>query len=182
MKTYKMIDYTYPDGSVLPAAVSTIDGGYLGDEKYAILLEKRGIAPQCINETHTVCSIGFCEDEQKWYGWSHRAMFGFGIGSEVKKGDCAYQPVDKDDFAEDCARFWSDENKHPLGVEHVTQDGKEGVRVNWMWDDKVPNKSLHGKLDGIFTPYPEKWGRGEWVAGTLEDAKQMAIDFANDVA
>lgn len=26
----------------------------------------------------------------KWYGWSHRAMYGFGIGDKVKKGDCAY--------------------------------------------------------------------------------------------
>ena len=26
----------------------------------------------------------------KWYGWSHRATYGFGIGDKVKKGDCAY--------------------------------------------------------------------------------------------
>lgn len=26
----------------------------------------------------------------KWYGWSHRAVYGFGIGDKVKKGDCAY--------------------------------------------------------------------------------------------
>lgn len=26
----------------------------------------------------------------KWYGWSHRAMYGFGIGDKIKKGDCAY--------------------------------------------------------------------------------------------
>lgn len=32
-------------------------------------------------------SIGFSEDEQKWYGWSHRAIYGFGIGYEVKEGD-----------------------------------------------------------------------------------------------
>ena len=35
-------------------------------------------------------SIGFSEKEQKWYGWSHRAIYGFGIGSKVKKGDCGY--------------------------------------------------------------------------------------------
>lgn len=32
-------------------------------------------------------SIGFSEKEQKWYGWSHRAMYGFGIGDTVKAGD-----------------------------------------------------------------------------------------------
>lgn len=26
----------------------------------------------------------------KWYGWSHRAVYGFGIGDKVKKGDCTY--------------------------------------------------------------------------------------------
>jgi hypothetical protein len=32
-------------------------------------------------------SIGFSKKEQKWFGWSHRAMFGFGIGHKVKAGD-----------------------------------------------------------------------------------------------
>jgi hypothetical protein len=31
--------------------------------------------------------IGFSEKEQKWYGWSHRAFCGFGIGDKVKEGD-----------------------------------------------------------------------------------------------
>jgi hypothetical protein len=31
--------------------------------------------------------LGFSEEEQKWYGWSHRAYYGFGIGYEVKEGD-----------------------------------------------------------------------------------------------
>lgn len=40
-------------------------------------------------------SIGFSEKEQKWYGWSHRAIYGFGIGSKVKKGDCGYKGKEK---------------------------------------------------------------------------------------
>lgn len=28
-------------------------------------------------------SIGFSEKEKKWYGWSHRAIFGFGIGDMI---------------------------------------------------------------------------------------------------
>ena len=35
-----------------------------------------------------VACIGFSEKEQKWYGWSHRAIFGFGIGYVAKDGDC----------------------------------------------------------------------------------------------
>ncbi len=44
-------------------------------------LEEHGI------ETVGEGSIGFSEKEQKWYGWSHRAIHGFGIGDEVEKGD-----------------------------------------------------------------------------------------------
>lgn len=35
--------------------------------------------------------IGFHEPTQKWYGWSHRAYYGFGIGDKIKKGDCGYE-------------------------------------------------------------------------------------------
>ena len=34
----------------------------------------------------------------------------------------------------------------------------------------------------IFSKYPEKWGKGEWTAKTIEDAKQMAVDFARSVS
>lgn len=39
----------------------------------------------------TKCGVGFSEKEQKWYGWSHRARYGFGIGSKCKKGDAHYK-------------------------------------------------------------------------------------------
>jgi len=56
--------------------------------------------------------VGFSPKENKWYGWSHRAIYGFTIGSTCIKGST-----------------------------HYTEE------------------------------------RGEWVAKTMEDAKQMAIDF-----
>lgn len=31
--------------------------------------------------------IGFSEKEQKWYGWSHRAIHGFKVGDKCKDGD-----------------------------------------------------------------------------------------------
>ncbi len=68
----------------------TPDGLYLGDSKMAYrLCNTRGIKPELNLEDHKTCSIGFCEREQKWYGWSHRAIYGFGIGDVVKEGDCA---------------------------------------------------------------------------------------------
>lgn len=29
---------------------------------------------------YKTCTVRFDEEEQKWYGWSHRAKAGFGIG------------------------------------------------------------------------------------------------------
>lgn len=123
-------------------------------------------------------NIGFNAAENKWYGWSHRAIGGFTIGSEVKKGDLAYCAANKDDFLEDMVRFWSDDNKINVTGEHR----KDGVQVTWQYDDKVPNKDLRGQNSGHFAYYPEQYGRGEWVAETIEDAKAMAIDFSNNVS
>ena len=67
----------------------TPDGDYIGSPKWARKLIKRGIKPEKVNPDHNVCSIGFCADENKWFGWSHRAMYGFAIGDVVKEGDCA---------------------------------------------------------------------------------------------
>ena len=61
----------------------------IGDPKTAyFLIVKRGIKPEKISPDMNVCSVGFCETEQKWYGWSHRAIYGFGIGDVVTEGDC----------------------------------------------------------------------------------------------
>jgi hypothetical protein len=93
-------------------------GEYLGDPEFAKTLAKKGIVQfEKIEPNHSACSIGFNPDEDKWYGWSHRAMYGFGVGSKCKKGDCGYTPE-----------------------------------------------------------------KGEWEAKTIEDAKQMAVDFAKGVS
>ena len=39
-------------------------------------------------------SIAFQADEQKWYGWSHRAIYGFGIGDILKKGDSGQEGLE----------------------------------------------------------------------------------------
>ena len=67
----------------------TPSGDYIGepkDDRYQVV--ERGIAPEKIDADHNVCSIGFSERAQKWYGWSHRALCGFVVGDAVKRGDC----------------------------------------------------------------------------------------------
>lgn len=66
----------------------TLDGNYIGEESLARkLCVQYGIKPEKAHPGHGVCSIGFSEKEQKWYGWSHRGIYGFGIGSTVRNGD-----------------------------------------------------------------------------------------------
>lgn len=161
----------------------TPDGDYIGDPKRAYRLCKtRGIKPEKSSPDHCVCSIGFSDTEQKWYGWSHRAIFGFGIGSKTKKGDCAYMPANKQDFIEDCIRFWDDKHHVSTTGADAIEDGMHGVQVNWLYDDKVRNEKIRGTIGGIFTPYPDSYGRGDWTAATLADARQMAVDFAESVS
>lgn len=77
-------------------------GQYIGDPKDAKYLTsrwvfrwkwpfiRRGPAIEYFErrrEDSNVVSVGYSPTRQKWYGWSHRAIFGFGVGYEVKEGD-----------------------------------------------------------------------------------------------
>lgn len=53
-------------------------------------IARLGIDPEKASPDHCTCSIGKAKDG-KWYGWSHRAMCGFG------KGDMIYQERFGDD-------------------------------------------------------------------------------------
>lgn len=74
----------------------TPEGHYIGSSRWAYrLIVKRGIkpeprtpaSPESNGGRGRTCSIGFCEHEQKWYGWSHRAICGFEIGDSVSSDD-----------------------------------------------------------------------------------------------
>jgi hypothetical protein len=39
--------------------------------------------PQKTHSTHSACSIGKSTKDGKWYGWSHRAICGFGVGDRI---------------------------------------------------------------------------------------------------
>ena len=62
----------------------TPTGLYIGDPRTArFLCTKRGIKPELASESHNVCSVGFAAEEKKWFGWSHRAIAGFGVGDRI---------------------------------------------------------------------------------------------------
>ena len=145
---------------------SKVDGAYLtrvGMEKDLNFLLKRGITEQIqdgYGEPKTCC-IGFNPIEQKWYGWSHRAIFGFSIGKECKQGDCGFEPKNKEEFSKSCLRFWGDTDmngdtyKTNPTVREEIQEGELGVYVEYTYDDKVPNELMRGQLSGMFSAYPK---------------------------
>lgn len=161
-------------------------GAWIGDEKDAeFLCAKLGLKNiQKISKAPGApCQIGFNEKEQKWYGWSHRAIFGFGVGSKCKKGSNAYRPVDEADSIDDGIRFWDDEFHLTTKAGKIEKvNGDRGVWITWEYNDTVPNKKLRGTSSSVFWNFPEEYGKGEWTAKTLEDAKEMASDFANSVS
>lgn len=188
----KIVTIPISDDKTQEAYVSKIDGSYLafvGMESNVDYLVTRGLT-QVQNhhgnedeDNRSSANIGFSEEEQKWYGWSHRAIFGFGVGDKVKKGDCAYEPTDKDDFLDDMVRFWSDPGNEQVKGEHIVwPDGDRGVETSWIRADDIPNEKLRGKPSSSFSRYPDVWGKGEWEAKTLDDARQMACDFAEGVS
>lgn len=68
-------------------------------------------------------------------------------------------------------------------MDEETGEEIKGVFASWVYSESTPNEQLRGQfVNGRFTPFPEVFGRGEWKAETLEDAKQMAKDFAEDVS
>ena len=170
---------------------SNVDGSYLTRvemENSLKFLFKYGISEQIqARKDSGVASIGFNPIEQKWYGWSHRALYGFGIGSECKKGNCGYSASNKIDFAEENLNWYgdtgmSDTYKINATVKEHTEAGVLGVLVEYDYDNRVPNEATRGTHRTEFEPYPKKFGKGEWIANTLEDAKQMAIDFSDGVS
>lgn len=155
---------------------SKYDGSYItrvGVEESVQFLADRGITKEL---TH---GVGYSPDAGKWYGWSHRAIYGFKVGSTCKKGDAHFRASNIEEELEAAVTFWDDEYHDETKAE--LKNGK--IIVSWIGGDKIPNEKLRGKIASVEWDYdPDNFGRGEWVAETMEDAKQMAIDFNRGVS
>ena len=127
--------------------------------------EKHGIKKQTI-PGHKVQSIGFSEEEQKWYGWSHRAIYGFGVGSKVKKGDCAYNGKewtaknleDAKKMAIDFAEAVSESYEHSEVLPDIEYDGCCGDINIYEWERRMKGKrpfSYNKLLRMIKVKYPD---------------------------
>jgi hypothetical protein len=64
---------------------------YISPDMTVRLIKKYKLDPLTLDNTSldgrgTAC-LGFSPKTQKWYGWSHRAIYGFTIGDVVSEGD-----------------------------------------------------------------------------------------------
>lgn len=173
-KVAKVVPSNIPedDGEVY---ISKFDNSYItrvGMEDDAKFLADLEITDELTN------GVGFSPLHNKWFGWSHRACYGFTIGSTCKKGDCHYRPADIEDAADSTLRFWDDAYHEYTAAEVIDANT---IEVSWKYNDKVPNESLRGKFCAQTHKFGD-FGRGEWVVETMGDAKQMAIDFSRGVS
>lgn len=98
----------------------TPEGWYIGDLDTAVKLTDLGIKPELSRPNNQVCSIGFCDRSQKWYGWSHRAICGFGIGDVAEVGDAVTESGWIEEYLEEHPEL---DTKLPVGfVAHTLED------------------------------------------------------------
>jgi len=156
----------------------TKSGDYIGSSKRAYRLVHRfGITQfERTAPDHSVCSIGYAPKTKKWYGWSHRAIYGFSIGSTCKKGDCHYIPSSFTQIGYDCSFREGDMCNASTWrkVVAIDPDKPEGLLE--------VTGPVRGRVRCSRENCVIELGRGEWAAKTMEDAKQMAIDFARSVS
>jgi hypothetical protein len=161
----------FPEVETPSRLAFTHEGHYIGNHEFANrLIQEYGLSQiQPAHPSHSICSIGFNEKERKWYGWSHRAMCSFGVGSEVKQGDCAYKP--KPDIIE-----WL---KAKIDWYINIMEAKAFTFTRETFTMTVTCKSGLTITDQFKL---EDCGRGEWKAQTEQDSKIMAQDFAKSVS
>lgn len=152
----------------------THDGLYIGDVALAkVLCDRHGIKPEKIHAADPACRIGFSDSKQRWYGWSHRAMYGFGPGDTCKWDDIHFIPSNRDEFL----RVLREDYELDGFTDIELESGDEGVKVS----RKRVVEGREVKMNHV-EPWPAQWGRGEWIAETMDDARQMAVDFAEAVS
>lgn len=126
--------------------------------------------------------VGFSPKDGKWYGWSHRAIYGFEIGSTCKKGDCHYNGSTEAEQEAAAIAFWDDDgHDNPRSEGVIEKDGERYFVIKWDYSNTVPNETLRNTVGGVHHRIKDL-GRGERTAKTMEDAKQMAKDFCEGVS
>ncbi len=128
-------------------------------------------------------NLGWSEDEQQWYGWSHRAISGFGVGSKVVKGDIGYVAMSTAELINDYAEFFADVGK----ADHYRSlcvDKGDHIRIYTTKPDLRWHTLLFAWLGLTESQnyHVRHVGKGEWEAKCLTDAHLMAVNFAEAIS
>jgi hypothetical protein len=83
MKTYKRTDYIKTDVPIEKRTLKNIPR-YANKSPKVHFTDWIGIKGEKIDPKNSVESYGKAESDGKYYGWSHRAIYGFGVGDTVK--------------------------------------------------------------------------------------------------
>lgn len=167
----------YPVVSVLSAYNHNDE--FIGAPAWAEHLAILGIAPEIRQEVNDrvqndgrgyVCSIGFNEKEQTWYGFVPGKILGFKVRHKTKLGDVAFIPSNFEEYKKHLLSLY---DMHPV-VSAVMEEKDDALVIHYEVDLGEEGKERREKQ------YPKEmaYGRGEWTAETLEDAREMAADFA----
>lgn len=75
---YEVVNQMVGDsGTINFTSYENLEGKYIGDEAtLRTIVHTYGINPEAI-DGYNVCQIGKSDQDDKWYGWSHRAIGGF---------------------------------------------------------------------------------------------------------
>lgn len=167
------------DSDIPDAYYSKFDDSYITFE--GLEDDMKFLADREITEELTH-GVGYSPKDKKWYGWSHRAINGFKVGSTCKKGDCHYIGSNIKEQEQDAIDFWKDDNHINVICKGIIErDGERFFDIKWKVGDNIPNVKRRGIISGS-EHYITPLGRGEWTAKTMEDAKQMAKDFNEGVS
>lgn len=112
--------------SIVMVTVHTQDDKYVGTLENAKFYFDEGILPESDFRNNPVVSIGKSFIDGKWYGWSHRAMYGFKIGDVVKEGDCTASSGFTDEYLKEHPK----ENLAlPVGFEAKTEEDAKKMAI-----------------------------------------------------
>jgi len=110
---------------------------------------------------------------EEWDAFTDRGIKTyFKIGSTCKKGDIHFVPSNKQEFIEQEVEFWKGKGFDVL-------ECKVGD-LGFEFKMRIANGRF-GKGITHYAKLPQSYGRGEWTAQTLDDAKQMCIDYLTNL-
>jgi len=113
MKTYKRTAYVKTDVPMVKRTLGNLPR-YADKKPKVHFKEWMGIKGEKLHPDFSVDSYGKSEADGKWYGWSHRAIYGFGVGDTVKADtignkDSKEYVIKTDDQAKAAAKAFASE-------------------------------------------------------------------------